>query len=77
MDRNVVPAEFHDRHEFYENNRVNSALFAVAARVTANLDDSHRLLFPQVLKAAQTYYHTKVHYKSGVDSPRVLPREVH
>lgn len=66
-DAHSMPVEFHDRGEFYENNRVNTALFAIAARVTANLDDRHRLLFPQVLRAAREYYETKVKYESGVD----------
>jgi type III restriction enzyme len=69
IDRQTVPKEFHDRTEFYQNNRVRSALYAVAARVTASL--SNRMLFPQVLKATEEYYQKKVRYKSGVD-----PREV-
>ncbi|MBI3321727.1 MAG: DEAD/DEAH box helicase family protein [Candidatus Omnitrophica bacterium] len=69
IDRQAMPREFHDREEFYRNNRVRSALYAVAARITANL--GNRMLFPQVLKAAEEYYRKKVQYKPGMDEREV------
>lgn len=69
VDRQAVPRKFHDREEFYRNNRVRSALFTVASRITANL--GNRMLFPQVLKAAEEFYRRKVRYAGKVDSREV------
>jgi type III restriction enzyme len=65
VDDRSMPQTFHDRSEFYENNRVQSAIFAVAARVTANL--RNRLLFPQVLNAVKEYWRKKVQYSGKID----------
>lgn len=64
-----MPADYHTRQEFYERNRVGAALFTVAARVTDSLQN--RMLFPQVLRAAQRYYDEKVRYSPGVDQREV------
>jgi len=59
-----MPSEYHTRDPFYGRNRVGSALFHVAARVTDSLQN--RMLFPQVLRAARRYYDAKVKYSPGV-----------
>ena len=69
VDDRSVSQTFHDRSEFYENNRVQSAVFAVAARVTANL--RNRMLFPQVLKAVREYWDKKVEYKGKINEREV------
>jgi type III restriction enzyme len=65
MDQDSTPAIFQDRREFYENNRVQSAMFAIAARITANF--KNRMLFPQVLQAVQEYWQKKVRYDGRID----------
>ncbi len=69
IDQKAVPVMFHTREQFYNNNRIRSALFAVAARITANLNN--RMLFPQVRRVVEEYYQKKVQYKGKTD-----PREV-
>jgi len=44
-------------------------MFAVAARVTANL--RNRMLFPQVLKAVREYWDKKVEYKGNINEREV------
>jgi type III restriction enzyme len=69
IDDRSVPRAFHDRAEFYENNRVQSAIFAAAARITANL--RNRMLFPQVLRVVRRYWEKKVEYKGRIDECEV------